>query len=421
VTPDERKMKMEKRGVVKMVMVEATNISTGANNNKTYQMSDNGDGSWTAEWGRVGQHMSTKVYSMHEWDKKYREKTKKGYKDITHLCAVQTASVGFADISDSAIAKIVADLQAFANKSVSTNYIVTADSVTQAQVSEAQRLLDDLIPIAVKGKKTGPLNNILLEIFRTIPRKMDNVRNYQFQFSSIKTDEELSSVGQMIQREQDMLDAMRGQVGVATAQKQQTTGDQQTLLQAMGIEMFMPSAADVNVIKGLLGSCKDRYHSAYGVKNIKTEKRFNDWLMTVNDKTRRLYWHGSRNENWWSILDSGLLIRPSNAIYTGSMHGDGIYGSDQSQKSLGYSSLSGSYWTRGSSNRGFLSLYDFHVGRPLIISEHESWCYNLSWDNLRRRGDYHSLAALAGKSLRNNEYVFYQPCQMTVRFLVELR
>jgi hypothetical protein len=39
----------------------------------------------------------------------------------------------------------------------------------------------------------------------------------------------------------------------------------------------------------------------------------------------RLYWHGSRNENWFNIMQTGLLIRPSGAVHTGSMFGDGIY------------------------------------------------------------------------------------------------
>jgi poly [ADP-ribose] polymerase len=37
------------------------------------------------------------------------------------------------------------------------------------------------------------------------------------------------------------------------------------------------------------------------------------------------------------------MIRPSGAVYTGSMFGDGIYFADKAAKSIGYSSLSGSY------------------------------------------------------------------------------
>jgi poly [ADP-ribose] polymerase len=45
-------------------------------------------------------------------------------------------------------------------------------------------------------------------------------------------------------------------------------------------------------------------------------------------------------------MQTGLLIRPSGAVHTGSMFGDGIYFADKAQKSIGYSSLSGSHWTK---------------------------------------------------------------------------
>jgi poly [ADP-ribose] polymerase len=61
-------------------------------------------------------------------------------------------------------------------------------------------------------------------------------------------------------------------------------------------------------------------------------------------------------------MQTGLLIRPSGAVHTGSMFGDGIYFADKAQKSIGYSSLSGSHWTKGNENRAFLALFDVHVG-----------------------------------------------------------
>ena len=71
------------------------------------------------------------------------------------------------------------------------------------------------------------------------------------------------------------------------------------------------------------------------------------------------------------------MIRPSGAIHTGSMFGDGIYFANKAQKSIGYSSLRGSYWTNGGSNKGYLALFDVHVGNQKHIKTHDSSCYKL--------------------------------------------
>jgi len=37
-----------------------------------------------------------------------------------------------------------------------------------------------------------------------------------------------------------------------------------------------------------------------------------------------MFFHGSRNENWWNIIKNGLQLNP-NAKITGKMLGHGIY------------------------------------------------------------------------------------------------
>ena len=65
---------------MKSVYLENTN----AHHNKYYEMNENPDGaSFTATWGKIGFNGGTQIYGMNEWDKKYREKISKGYKDTT--------------------------------------------------------------------------------------------------------------------------------------------------------------------------------------------------------------------------------------------------------------------------------------------------------------------------------------------------
>ena len=143
--------------------------------------------------------------------------------------------------------------------------------------------------------------------------------------------------------------------------------------------------------------------------------------LDVNPVKKELLWHGSRNENWFSILSSGLVLRPANAIITGKMFGYGIYFADKCRKSLNYSSLSGAYWTQGGQSEGFLALYEVHVGKQLKIRKHQSWCYELTEKELKARGKYDSLFAKGGVDLLNNEYIIYRADQCSVKYLIEVK
>ena len=68
---------------------------------------------------------------------------------------------------------------------------------------------------------------------------------------------------------------------------------------------------------------------------------------------KKFLWHGSKNENWLNILGTGLKLNP-NATITGKMFGKGIYFAPSATKSAGYTSMTGSYWANGRSNRAFM-------------------------------------------------------------------
>jgi len=60
--------------------------NTNHHHDKFYHMIENKDDvSFTASWGRTGSNGRTQIYGMNEWDKKYREKISRGYKDTTNV------------------------------------------------------------------------------------------------------------------------------------------------------------------------------------------------------------------------------------------------------------------------------------------------------------------------------------------------
>lgn len=390
------------------------------NNNKFYDMVENDDGSITATWGRVDVTSTVTHYPVgkKKWDTLLKSKLKKGYVDVTHLRAENTATTEFADINEPAVKKIVAELQRFANTSVKQNYTISAEAVTPQMVKEAQLILDDLAPIIVVGTPAKKVNDKLLRLYRVIPRRMKKVQYHLLDCTKLEKGN-LAQAEKLVAEEQATLDVMRGQVGVAAAQKDQAE-QQKTLLEAMGIAIFAARPEQVEEVKKFLGPNSRQFKKAFRVINKKTQAKFNNFIEASKVKTVRKFWHGSRNENWWSIIDTGLVLRPTNAVITGKMFGYGIYGASKAQKSIGYCSLSGSYWARGKSNKGFMALMDFHVGNQMHVRRHENWMCALNYEKLRKHGAYDSLFAHGGADLRNDEFIVYKSEQVTIRYLAEL-
>jgi poly [ADP-ribose] polymerase len=310
-------------------------------------------------------------------------------------------------------------LQSYANTSVKQNYLVTSDSVTQKQIDEAQSLVDMLSKVR-SDTDPGEANELLLEIYSIIPRRMSNVKYYIFGERSRLGLYNRPTLNRVIADEQATLDVMSGQVSTNAKTKNVQNKEKKTLLDAMGLAIEPIDDEDHATIMKLLGPNAHQFKSAVRVVNVSTQDRYDKFVLRAKNPQGYLFWHGSRNENWWSILDSGLLIRPSNAVFTGSMFGYGIYFADKAQKSIGYTSLRGSYWARGAGDKAYLALFAVHTGNWLHIKNHEYWMYELTEPKLKNRGPYDSLFAEGGADLRNNEYIVYNQAQCTVKYLIEI-
>ncbi len=161
--------------------------------------------------------------------------------------------------------------------------------------------------------------------------------------------------------------------------------------------------------------------TTFQVININTQPHFDEFIQKSKNKNTKLFWHGSRNENWLSILKTGLILRPTNAVITGKMFGYGLYFADKCRKSLNYTSLRGSYWAGGSQHTAYLALFEVHTGEQLQLKIRKDWCGALTEEKLKQRNTkYDSVFAKGGADLINNEYIVYNQHQCTVKYLVEL-
>jgi poly [ADP-ribose] polymerase len=420
----------------KLIHVSVDNGST-SNSNKVYIMEELSDGRIKCEYGRVGKSLTTEFKPNSKWSSVYKQKTgtSKGYTDVTELLAevvvdeTQPKDDKVEAIKDEVVRKLVEELMSFANKSIQRNYKVTQEVVSEQQVTAAQEVLDSIGGLIKIGVDIKHINDMLLKLYTIIPRKMDNVKYHLM--SEIKDDNTLEQAQRLLNNEQSALDTMGGQVQLIKQQRaaakevveEKATGKKSkslTILEQMGLTIEVENNKDtLELITKLLGPNANQAKKVYKVKNLKTQVIYDKHLEKALDKKKRLYFHGSRNENWFNILQTGLLIRPSGAVHTGSMFGDGIYFADKAQKSIGYTSLNGSYWARGGDNKAFLALFDVHLGKQKEILHHDSSCYSLS-DKVLKKDGYDSVFAKGGADLRNNEFIVYNSAQCTVSHLIEI-
>lgn len=405
------------RKPVHLVMV------TAMNNNKYYDMTPKGD-TIEIKYGRIDSTCTVCTKPISQWDSIYNSKVRKGYIDKSDLIveAVKKEESGdteYIPVPDKAIAEIVDRLRAFATKVIAANYKVSTKHVTQRMVDEAQRLIDSLLSITC----ISIFNQKLLELFAVIPRRMSNVADYLAK--------EADDFEKIIRKEQSLLDTLKGQMITDEIDDEEDKKDTVkeyknniTILEAFGIKIEPTTDADIKKIKKELGSDADRYVNSWKVTNLKQEKSFKKFCkengITASDKM--LLWHGTRNENVWNILKTGLVLRPTNVVISGKMFGYGIYFAPKAHKSLGYTSVDGAYWSHGHSASGFMILHECAYKEAYDVHDYIGTYSNFDYKSLQRKKPGATcLHAHAGKMLRNDEIVFYREDEMQAKYLVEIK
>lgn len=389
------------------------------NHNKFYTMTDDGN-QITVEFGRVDSKPRIATYSSYQWDKLYNEKIKKGYTDVTSYSVEIDSSVGTTDIFNGISTDIKSVLKFLidcAKTKISDNYNISSDKVTQAMIDRAQELINQISNTYnekfkydernLSDSDISEFNHLFLELYKIIPRKMKRVADYLIHKGS--SDE----IKEFLINEQSLLDTLEGQV--QTKPIVDVSTNSQNILDEINCTIeLVNDKKESDSVYALFESNKRYIKNIYKVNNKNTEKEFNPDNLKTN-----LLFHGSRNENWFNIIKSGLLIRPACAQITGAMFGQGCYFANKAQKSKGYTSAPGSYWARGNAHKYFLAVYEVATGNQKHIYRHTSDCYNITYNKLKKEG-YDSVYAHAGNSLRNDEFMIYKTNQSTIRYLIEL-
>lgn len=385
---------------------------TGENNNKYYEMKWDGISSnFDVTYGR-NESTATKVsYPISQWEKKFQEKVKKGYKDKTHIKSVTEvtthapeAEEKLSKIEDSKVELFIELMQRYTKNLVSKTYKVKYQDVTQAQVDNAQKFIDRLRK--TDKKDVTSLNNLLLELYMEIPRYMGNVKDYLM--PNINLDKTL-------QQEQDNLDAMAAQV--AMYQKQQTPKkadkkqkkETKTLLDLLGVKMKEVKVVPQEV-KDLVNQVnRHRVEALFEATKPFEDERFDKWMATQKNKQTKLVYHGTKNVSVIPIIEQGLKIRPSgNFQFTGKVYGDGNYFSEEYTTSIGYA---------GYDADKVMLIYEVHVGNPYTYGSYPS--LNLRYSELQKHG--YDCTYLKGSGGRQQMVIAYNEPQCKLKYILWLK
>ena len=359
----------------------------GYGNYKFYLLENPSGGEFYCQYGRIGDNngcfgkrRTQEPYPERLFWIRYYEKLSKGYVDQTEIHNAPKKVV-----KTKAPSGLFAQLLSYSKGRVDEVFSVP---VTTAMVSVAKRCLYEMR----RRSTVRGFNNQLLKLLTVCPRKVHRVQDWLAQ--------SVDDFSKIIDREESLVQAMDGAA----------YGAVHSGWGSIKVWKARPDQVDL-VMRHLGPTLKPKVKNVYRVINLETEERYRKANHGVRKK---LFWHGSRNENWLSIIKNGLQLHP-NAQITGKMLGDGIYFAPSPSKSYGYTSAHGTRWANGNSNTAFMALFETAYGKPY----HPTTTRQFTSSELERLGCNCVHAKSTDTWLRADEVCFYKETDVTIAYLVE--
>lgn len=410
---------------LELTFVKETATGKGANQKIIMEKSKENDDVFEVTEGRIGIKIGRnkpKKYTllMSEWDTFYFQKRAKGWL-LTNVKKPEIKVVEKKGMSfdgamydrtgDLSVDMIITKLLGYANRMVEESYTTKIEDVSDEMIALAESLLKEFSEHYEK-MSVAEFNNKLKILYAAIPRRInklsDKLAKRQAEFIDI------------IAREQELFDILlsqvRGQQDLASFSKMPT------VLEAFGLEWREVDEEEQAKIRKMLGGNAHQYKNAWRIVNKKTEAAFQKFCEQEKLEDGRggisHLFHGSRSENFWSILTTGLNINPVGVVITGKMFGNGSYFAPKAQKSIGYTSSYGSRWANGGENTGYLGIFKVATGVEYHPTYSDS---SLTWKKLQTvaPGAHCTWAQASDTCLCNDEVIVYQNQQSTIEYLVE--
>lgn len=420
-------------------------------------------GNQTKDW----RHFDSQEKAKKEFDKIVKSKKKKGYVEIdvaqraigseeakkivkpVQLIGVPDKQAIVTSSLHPKVQYLVGELFGQTNQWVSSVLKCPLGQLTNAQIDKGRDILSQALIINDKKRKTSKdkekIEELTNDFYSLIPHNLGTGSRGQL------THLLLDDAGKIAQKESDLDTLLDAKSVGAVLAADSKVDDRYKSLNAE-FNYLEPDSTTFKWINKLVQKTKARNHHWLGTINVlnvwkiarnKEEDRFLDTAkeigkvckgqvipdmykgLGVDDRNdidnQEIFkkanilplFHGTRTENLIGITKQGLLIRPHNAVLTGAMYGNGVYTSSNSTKSINYTSIRSSYWSKGNADKAYLFLTDTILGDQKIASG--SYQYNKN--NIK---PYHSVWAKGGKSgVINDEMMVYDTSQIKLAYLIE--
>uniref|UniRef100_A0A674ISU1 Poly [ADP-ribose] polymerase n=1 Tax=Terrapene triunguis TaxID=2587831 RepID=A0A674ISU1_9SAUR len=442
------------------VMLNQTNLQF--NNNKFYVLQlleDDGPRSysvWT-RWGRVGrpgQHALVScagdlAQAKEIFTKKFLDKTKNhwaercnfqkvpGKYDLLHMDTPQPKPASRLDHRVQALLGLICDLQAMEEMVLEMKYDTKKaplGKLTVEQIRAGFQSLQKVEAVLRAGDTGRALLEACNEFYTRVPHDF-----------GLRTPP-LIRTWQELQEKVQLLEAL-GEIQIAIKLARLELHGQEHPLdrsyRTLGCELhpLERDSAHFQVLERYLLSTHAPTHRDYSMELLEafTLRRAGESPFRASLPNRTLLWHGSRLGNWVGILSQGLRVAPPEAPVTGYMFGKGIYFADMSSKSANYCFAS------RQRDVGLLLLCEVALGECQELLEANAEAGKLPPGKHSTKG----LGKLApaptnsimldgaavplgppmetdvtnphGYTLNYNEFVVYDPGQVRMRYLLQVR
>jgi poly [ADP-ribose] polymerase len=385
-------------------------------------------------YGRIGSSGKLEQKSESGWRTKYNGSIsdKKGYIDRTEffeLISLKESSDGNSQsfqIENKLIHDLIVYLNNASSNTIKENYILGDVLPNDKLFKRVNELISNIRQNISVNCDINKINNDYLELISLSQRKLRDVKTSLF--TPIVDKDELQKAFEKIDNEQELLDALEQNVKsqrdtikqeIEKIKNEKGISDKFDILKSLGINIEPITKDEEDKIKKIIkdsDTSHQRFKQAFRITNYKQQEIFDNYVKNAKNKETQLLWHGSKSCNYLSIISKSLLIRPSFANFNGNMWDSGIYAASDHDKSFGYTD-SGRWVGGQSTSKQLLLLFDFHVGKQLIKTKHDSDCYNIS--KQIKNSDYDSVWAQKGVSLYRSEYIIYDDRQCTPKYIVE--
>ena len=396
--------------------------SLEANSNKFYIIElQEGTGDYShnvyCEYGRLGKNPQKKdrySNSQYQAEAEYRKiisaKERGGYKvvDVDDNGGTQAIAVSgksktqdLSKITDKVL-RLIGKLYQSATSYLATAIDTPLGKVSATQVGKGFDVLKELESLLDSGVTSGDqIRRLSNEFYSVIPVSFGNKVDY----AKFIIDDFIK-----LNKHKDLLGVMDSVVQ-AQATLEQNLEEKYKSLKIKLKSLGTRSAEYKHVLEKVKGTHSSHHRFKMNVTEVfKVEdmvgfKEYNPFKVD----TLELF-HGSRNENILSIMQSGLRIKPKSAVHTGSMFGSSIYLASDVTKSANYC------WGFGNATEDtyYMFLCEAATGR---VKEYDTAQPHLT---SAPRG-YNSVRGVKGRSLLHDEFIVYKDNQVKIKYISKFK